>query len=270
MNTEEQNKLEQYFQACILGDIETIKKDTEKLKIIYNYSYFRHAVMKATDTNQFNIIKYLFNKFDEVAKYSELQESQDPNYNNPFRYSTYNFNFENYGISILETCKNGYLDILKFFIDRLGGIGNINNYEKCARSACENGHLDVVKYLLSIPDAENFINYKKYYNCLFTSHNFKGNHVIKYFLDDEQLNKHVKQLALLTDAYYKKNKEIVEYLVIDKNMLYSKKIKKAVEGLNSVECNIPQLFEKREIIKLAEQLNTELNNKSDSKKRLKL
>ena len=266
---EKEKRLEEYYQACVTGEIDNIKTNTEDLNIIYEPRKFKNAIVKATSTNQYEIIKYLFDIFDEEVKKGDLLASQNPRYMNQLRYHGSHFNFDNYENPILVTCKNGYLNIFKLFFERLGGL-SIHRYERCSMYASQQGQLEIMKFLLSTSDAKTYINQKKYYNHILFPSSIKGNNVTKYFLDNENLSIHVKQLPLLERAYENSNKEIIDYLIFEKNMLYSKKIRKAVEGMVNEEYNIPELFKKRnEMQELSQELEENPIN-SENKRRLKI
>lgn len=267
MNDPEKDKLEKYLHACITGDMDYVRENSAD--IIHDHNNFRISIIKASSNNQIEVLKHLFNAFDDEYNKSQLIEEQDENKRNNFRAYVYKFNFDNFGSTILEVCEKGYLDIFKLFVDRLNGITNVSRYETCMQHAFKGGQLEIIKYMLELPEAEYYIQNKKYYNSLFDTSNPKGNNIIKYFLDNDDLNKHIKQLKLLDYAYNRKNREIVEYIIVDKDMLYSKKVKKAVENMTH-EIDIPELFNKREIIKLAKELEQELNNEKKSCKKLKI
>lgn len=263
----EQEKLEEYLQACITGNMEYIEENSAD--IIHVHNNFRISIIKASSNNQIEVLKHLFNAFDDEYNKSQLIEEQDENKRNNFRAYVYKFNFDNFGSTILEVCEKGYLDIFKLFVDRLNGITNVSRYETCMQHAFKGGQLEIIKYLLLLPEAEYYLHSKKYYNSILDTSNPKGNNIIKYFLDNDELNKHIKQLKLLDYAYNRKNREIVEYIILEKDMPYSKKVKKAVENM-TYKINVPELFDKRAVIKLAEELGQELNNDKKSCKKLKI
>jgi hypothetical protein len=247
---------EEYYQACHDGDMEKVKAGTKELNIfkdLFNYT-FRNAINAACQGKQLDVIKYLFNEIPEENK----------------THYVYKCHFDDYGNSILETCKNGSIEILDFFRNRSGFLGNVNNFEKCAREAYQNGQLDVIKHLLSLPDGKDYIIYKKYYNSIFSTDYTEGNTVAKYFLSNQNLSKDIKTLRLLERAYESDNVELVEYMIFDLDMQYSKKVKKTVEHFKSEVLDVPYLFANREKFKLAKELNSELNDNKINSKRIKI
>jgi hypothetical protein len=262
----DKGNLEEYFQALNTGNMDYIKQNS--VDIVHDHNYFRSALVRASSANQFEVVKHLFDVFDEEKRKAQLIEDETHN-KNKFSYYVYRFDFDNYSSTILEVCEKGYLDIFKLFINHLNGITNISRYETCMQHAFNGGQLEVIKYMLELPEDKYYIDNKKYYNSILDTSNPQGNHIIKYFLDNDELNKHVKQLKLLDYAYNRKNREIVEYIILEKDMLYSKKIKKAVEHM-TYEIDIPDLFNKREVIKLARELEQELSGDKKSCKKIKI
>jgi hypothetical protein len=242
-----------YFKACRKGDMEKIKAGTTE-SFFDNYYQLRLAVNNACIGKQLEVVKYLFNSIPEDRKV----------------YSTYHCNFENFGASIFECCKNGSIDILDFFRDQMNGITNLHHFETCARTAYANGQLEVVKHLLTSSEGEYFISQKKYYNTIFSTDYPKGNDVAKYLLSNEKFNQHIKMVSLLERAYQSKNVELVEYMIFDLDIQYSKKVKRAVQFFKSEGLDIPHLFANRDKIKLAQALELELTNDKEKSKRLKI
>lgn len=263
--------LNEYYEACEQGDLGKVKTLMVKLEIKVSYYINRHAIVCAAKKNHLPVLEYFLNEFkndyDSKIQKSTLDSQSYPLKDRSFKESLYGYMIDSFRDSMVEVCTKGYLDILRFYIDFLGDIPNINDFEKCAKLSCENGHFQMTQYLLETPKAQDFIDQKKYYNSILPTTNVKANDTIKYFLDSPNYVEKIKLLKLLESAYYDNNGEIIEYLIIDKNMLYSKKVKQKVENWTNKlerEYNIPKIFKNREIYLLAKKLEEIIPQKIDN------
>jgi len=159
--SENQNNLA-FCYCCAYGNLEIAKWLLDMKPDINiadnNYSCFRMACIEG----RLEIIKWLFNMVeinlnnnDPVCSYGlvtacsagELELAK-------FFYNDRSNIFEHhYEDSLLQACKNGHLDIIKWLLSVKPDINISANYEAPFRFACYYGYLEVAKWLLEIkPD----------------------------------------------------------------------------------------------------------------------
>lgn len=265
------NNLAQYYQACEDGNLDKIKILMTTLDMGVSYYDNRHAIITASKNNQLSVLEF----FIELFEIEYENKKNDPEKSSQLLYDSKIRSFKEYfhgkmvdffRDSMQEICTKGYLEVLKFYVNFIGNIPSINDFEKCARWCCEYGHLEMTKYLLNTPKAQYYINEKKHYNSILPTTNTQANETIKYFLDQPQYSEKIKLLKLLERAYEDDNSEIIEYIIFDKNMLYSKKVKQAVESWTAPnrKYDIPQLFKDREKYLLCKKVENEIPQKTES------
>ncbi|QGR53618.1 ankyrin repeat-containing protein [Moumouvirus maliensis] len=108
-----------------------------------------------------------------------------------------------YDQCVIILAKNGYLEIIKYFVSI--GVDIYFDNNKIYRSAIKNGRLNIVKYLI-----ENGMNINlQDENSLYLS--VKNGHlsVVKYLVENNYKNESFDKLYYI--AYYFKHQDIVEY-----------------------------------------------------------
>ena len=171
----------------------------------------------------------------------------------------FNYVLEFFRSNIPDICKCR-VDTFKLFTKELKVIPNTNDFGNCLKASSAAGNLPLIKHILSTNESKLFIEQWKYYNNYLDTKE-EATEVVKYFLRMPELRDHIKPLQLFQSAYQSNNQELVEYFIFDCNMLYSKKTRKTVESMTDGVSNVPQLFQNREKILLAEKLEQNLSDK---------
>jgi hypothetical protein len=269
-NYKNMDDLNNYLEACKNGNTEM---NPEIFHDIYrsNKYYINQGLLVACKLNHTDVVSYILKEIKVGFKYQideVLEDKSEEEKNTYTQRRMFNYVVELFRANIPDICKCS-AEIVKLFTQELGGIPNTSDFGNCLKASSAAGNLPLIKHFLSTDEHKIFIEQWKYYNNYLDTKK-EANEVIKYFIDHAELKEHIKPLQLFQNAYQSNNQELIEYFIFDCNMLYSKKTRKTVEYMTDGVCNVPHLFQNRDKILLAQQLQEDLSDKEVNSRKIKI
>lgn len=261
-----------YLESCKNGTTHDINPEIFHEIDYSNKYYVNQGLLLACNLDNKNVVSYVFqelkvgykNKINELLEDSPEEEKSKHAQNRMFNYV-----LEFFRENLADICKCS-VDMVQIFTKELDNkIPNSTDFGNCLKASSEAGNLPLIKHLLSTKENSTFIEQWKYYNNYLDTKK-EANEVIKYLLEKPELAQHIKALKLFQSAYENDNQYLVEYFIFDKNMHYSKKVKKTVESMTKGVCNVPQLFKNRDAIILEDKLQNYLEVKGKCSHKIKI
>lgn len=233
------------FQSmCASGNVEKALKIYKAFNI--NQDSLNKALQLACTFGRYETVKMLLNS-------QIIKEKADIHYDNE--------------TALNNACREGFLEIVKYLIEspEIMEHANIhielhgmNDYPFVLAS--ENGRDDIVKYLMKV-EGKNKPNIESGEYSVVKQYLLNGKlDMLKYIIEEENLNLHLDNDYLFIFASKNKAYHIIEYLVLEKNIDINASIANDIEDNNDKIIN--QIIEKRNLLnKMKNKLEKERGNR---------
>lgn len=263
--------------SCRDGNIQNVKKELLRLKLPVDDKVLSICFNYVFNYNHIDVLKELMNYLYVNYEKDPYRTQWNPKWSKEEQISFEKKYFvDNYMKNIFKIfnnaiCAKGYIGMIKYLEKNVSSIlSSLYDYKISIASACNNNQLELVQYLIEQSESKINLKYiKQYGDFLYDSVSNGENEIIYYFLKNKLLNKKINYTGLLTNAYYSKNMELVNYIIFDHNIAFSKVKKKIVSNPELQE--LEDLFNGRVIKKRKEKLDKNLKiNNSKPEKRIKL
>lgn len=249
------NVIQRICKYCEEGNVEEINNlfaelefKTHEYSPIKNSNYLKIIITESLRHKKLNIIKHIYDSLEQLR-------------------NSYSYSLDIFRTNLYIICENNDLATFKFFFEQLNNDISNSDFEKIALYSCKNGSLEVFQFLMESPTFERFISHRKYLNNILDCSSPKSKNIIKYCLNYEKTNNTIKQLLLLKKLYEHNQLELIEFLILEKNMLYSKKVKKEISLLSPCkEINLQAIFEKQKILQQAKIIEENTITTNNTKK----
>lgn len=199
------------------------------------------------------------NETEEMTLVNKIIENEE-NYKKPFLKDYWNEinNMKKLELEFFESCKNGNIEMVKYFLNDRGVNINANDFNGGSsglRLASSNNHIEVVKYLLESEELKKHADFKlkdKFglYPAFRVACSNNHKEVVQYFIDNYTINEeNIKKAVRKAFLYY--NRELLFLIINGFKLDVVTEINECLEKYSNELYEIDEIFmkEMRELVK---------------------
>lgn len=165
---------------------------------------------------------FILNEKDEMLLINKIIEHEE-NYKKPFLKDYWDKvdNIKKLELEFFESCKNGNIDMVKYFLHDRGiniNASDFNGGSSGLRLASSNNHIEVVKYLLESQDLQEHADFKlkdkiSLYPAFRVACNNSNRDIVQYFINNFFIETVTIKKAI-KNAFLSANKELL-FLILN-------------------------------------------------------